>query len=477
MPQLNLRPRTESLLRAWKSMIQQNAKGVGYDLAQPRQEVFCKRVEEFRTTPTAENFDAIWTPKSAVEHSNPGGQILRTTFDGDVDELVEFIDSVESADQYNHHWENRFSWSWALWELYTRLNKSIPVVLTEQSAGAMGWLGAKPSGDFHTRMETLEAFRDQYTTVIGHPTEGYSHETSVKIELDELFRALQTVDKEGIASQVKGQHGDFYRSLYGGSESAQTDTNDRVELVDIGTVVRAYAYGEANDAYDKNSLSEYWGGEYWENWKESYAEHVRTEIREEFTLDDLSPDEIGPLFEAITTAEGSSLSKPVATYVMGSQWGQYTWNDIVNHFTENPVEASQALSVFFDDSRPVVNRLDAFKEHTIHLKETEDRSPGSIQRMATSLLMFTNPTDHLGLAPARTKEFLTDKSTLSNYKSAFQPQQYRKIIGPLRELRDEIEYQLREYGSDNTVTMLDVHSMIWIYGGEGEPEPHQLPDT
>jgi len=44
-------------------------------------------------------------------------------------------------------------------------------------------------------------------------------------------------------------------------------------------------------------------------------------------------------------------------------------------------------------------------------------------------------------------------------------------------LRDEIEYQLREYGSDNTVTMLDVHSMIWIYGGEGEPEPHQLPDT
>lgn len=476
MPRLTLRPRTESLLRAWKSMIQQAPNGTGYNLTHPRQEEFQHRVETFRDNPSTEAFDAIWTPEAAVEHANPGGQMLRITFDGDIDDLVEFVNSVASATEYNHHWEDTLTWSWALWELYTRLNESVPVVLTEQTTGALGWLGAKPSGDFRSRMQTLQEFRDHYTTIVGHPTEDTAHHVSIKTELDEFFRALQSLDREDIAAQVKGDHGEFYKALYGGTGSAQIDTQNRVELSDIGTVVRAYAYGEANDAYDTGSRTEYWGGGYWENWKQSYATHVQTEIRDKFTLDELSPAEIEPLFEAITTTEGSELDKPVATYLMGSQWGQYTWNDIVDHFTENPVEASQALSVFFDESRPVINRLDAFKEHTIHLKETEDRSPGSIQRMATSLLMFSNPKEHLGLPPARTKEFLGDKSTLSNYKSAFQPQQYRKIIGPLRGLRDEIERQVRDYGSDNPVTMLDVHSMIWIYGGEGEPQSNHLPD-
>jgi len=45
MPRLNLRPWTESLLRAWKSMVQKAATGVGYDLAQPSREVFCGRAE------------------------------------------------------------------------------------------------------------------------------------------------------------------------------------------------------------------------------------------------------------------------------------------------------------------------------------------------------------------------------------------------------------------------------------------------
>lgn len=475
MPKLNLRPRTESLLREWGAMIQATPSGAGYDLIQPRQEVFENRVSNFCNNPTPDTFDEIWTPESAISHANPGGQLLRTTFDGDIDELAELIKSMKSASEYNQLWEERISWSWALWELYTRMNDSVSVVLSEQSTDAMGWLGAKPSGEFRDRIATLQRFREHYTSVIGHPTEGTDHEVPIKIELDELFRTLQTLNKSDIASQVKGEYGDFYRSLYGGTGSAQTDTTGQINLVDIGSVVEAYAYGEANDAYDKDSLSNYWGGEYWENWKESYAEHVQAEIRDEFTLDNLTQAEIKPLFNAITTAEGSDLSKPVATYVMGNQWGKFTWDDIVDHFSENPQEASRVLSVFFDDSYPVINRLDAFKEHTIHLKETEDRSPGSIQRMATSLLMFTNPENHLGLAPARTKEFLTDKTTLSKYKSAFQPQQYRKIIGPLRELRDEIEHQVRQEGSENKITMLDVHSMIYIYAEEGEPKSSQLP--
>lgn len=473
MSSLTLRPRTDPLLRAWKNMIQNEFSGTGFEFRSPQQIKFKDRVDAFCSDPSSKSFDEIWTTETAVEHSNPGSEMLRTTFDGDIDELAAVIQMIRSAPEYNQHWEQRFTWSWALWELYTRLNESVSVVLTSESSAALSWLGAPTSGTFRERIQVAEQFREHYCSIVGHPTQETPHETPIKTELDELFHAIQTLTKDDLAAEIKGPYGEFYRYFYGGSRTDGGRTGS-VELFDIASVVRAYASGEANDAYDKPKKPEFWGGTYWENWKEEYAEHVRTEIREQFTLDDLSPEEIAPLFKAITTAEGSDLSKPVATYVMGSQWGQYTWNDIVDHFSANPVEASQLLSLFFDDSYSVVNRLDAFKEHTIHLTETEDRSPGSIERMATSLLMFTNPEEHIGLPPARTKNFLNSKSTLPKYESGFRPKQYRTIIGPLRELRDEIRYEVNGCGSENTVTMLDVHSMIWIYGGEGEPTSNHI---
>jgi hypothetical protein len=279
---------------------------------------------------------------------------------------------------------------------------------------------------------------------------------------------VANLDTDDIVAEIKGKYGEFYRYLYDGATTAGGNSHT-VELADIGAVTRAYAAGKANDAYEKEEKPDYWSGDFWETWKETYADWVQTEIKSDFTLKNLSPDEIEPLFDAIVTTDGAELSKPVATYVMCSQWGQYTWNDVVDHFTDNPLEASQALSLFFDDSYHAETRLDAFREHTIHLTETEDRSPGSIERMATSLLMFTEPQQHLGLPPQTTKEFLESKTTLDSYNHGFDPRQYRRIIGPLRELRDEIEHQVREHDCGADVTMLDVHTLIYIFAKHGEP--------
>lgn len=474
MPDIRLRPRSDSLLRAWGTMVREEPSGPGFDFVRPRQTVFEERLEAFREDPRPETFDAIWSSEAAVEHANPGGELFRNTFDGDVPDLASFVDTLRTAAEFNRFWEERTAWTWALWELYTRANDSVPAILTSQSAEALSWFGVSLSGDFRDKMRTLERFRDRYVDVVGHATAGTSHAVPIRTELDELFRAVETVGPDDIAPQLKGPHGDFYRYLYGGS-GTEGERTEPVSFDDVASVVRAYAWGEANDAYDRPDEPEYWGGTYWENWKETYADHVRTEIREQFALDDLSPDEIDPLFEAITDAEGSDLGKPVARYVMGSQWGQYTWNDVVSHFREHPAEASRVLSLFFDDSVPVVTRLEAFKDHTIHLTETEGRSPGSIERMATSLLMFTEPDEHLGLPPKRTRTFLEATSTLPDYRSGFRPRQYRTIINPLRGVRDRIAATLRDRGVDATVTMLDVHSLIWIYGGEGAPTADELP--
>ena len=471
------RPRATSLLREWGRLIANEPSGPGFDFTDPRQARFRERVDAFRTDPRAETFEDIWTPESAVAHANPGGQLLRQSFDGTMAELASFLDTLRTADEYRSTWEDRLPWHWALWEAYTRLNDAEPLVLTREAAAALSWLGTAPSGTFHERRRLLRAFAEEYASVVGHATAGTAHQVPTKTEIDELTHVVQSLDGTDISPHLKGPYGEFYRLLYGGGGDPPTeDRCDRVTLSDVGPLVRAFAWGKANDAYDRDEAADYWGGTYWETWKEAYASHVATEIRDEYTLTDLQPDEIGTLFEALTNAEASGLSKPVATYVMGSQWGQYTWNDVVDHFRANAEEASQVLSLFFDESRPVVNRLEAFREHTIHLTETADRSPGSIERMATSLLMFTHPETHLGLPPSRTGQFLEERSTLERYESGFGPQQSRRAVGPLRGLRDELQSRLATHGSGGTVTMLDVHTLIWIYGGEGDPKPAHLPD-
>lgn len=475
MIERDLRPRTKALLHAWKELVQMQSSGPGFDLSTPRQSLFVDRVRQFMRQPSTDSFDAIWEPDSAVSYNDPGGPLLRSSFDGNVDDLADFFDTLQTTETYNQRWEDRLNWSWALWELYTRLNDSVPVIITRETADALSWFGVATEKSFRGLRQQVEGFLEYYQSTIGHPSKDTAHEAPLKVELDELFRIIQSVDADAVSSQLKGPHGEFYRHLYGTASTDEGLRTQQVEFVGITPLIEAYAWGKANRAYEDEEKPAYWAGNYWETWKESYAQHIQREVRSEFTLTDLSPDDIGPLFEALTDNEGSNLNKPVATYVMGGQWGQYAWNDVVTHFRDNPVEASQVLSLFFDDSQPAVNRLEAFKEHTLHITNTEGRSPGSLERMATSLLMFTFPETHLGLPPARTKTLLEEKSTLPKYKSGFRPHQYRTIIGPFRGLRDDIQSLLTEKGYDTNVTMLDIHSLIWIYGGEGEPTDKELP--
>lgn len=471
-----LLPRSEAFIRRWGEMIASEASGTGFDLRSPRQQVFLATIDEFHTEPTPENFDAIWSEGVTTEFNNPGGPILRSSFNGDLNDLVDFVDTLRSTESFDSDWEARMGgWKIPVWELFSRLSDSSPIVTSESVAG-LAWFGIDAARGFDSHRRALEDFCTMYDDIAGHPTAGTSYELEPRIEVDELMRLVQSLDKQSLAPELKGPYGDFYRVLYGGSEGEKGRV-DAVELIDVGPIVRAYAWGKVNGAYVDDDNTPYWQGSHWENsWKEQYAQYIDTDVRDRFDLADLDPDDIDPLFEALMDRDASSLSKPVANQIMGSQWGQYTWNDVVDHFRGHPIEASQVLSLFFDDDVDVVDRLAAFREHTIHIAEEDGRGPGTLERMATSLLMFVYPEEHIGLPSARTKSFMEAKSTLPKFRSGFRPRQYWTVIVPLRELREELSAMLNDRGYEHTVSMIDVHSIIWMYGDdEREPTPEQLP--
>ncbi len=469
------RPRAEHLLRAWGEMIAQEAEGDGFSFLSHRQQRFENRLNTFLDRPTEHTLEVVWSKDSFVAADNPHITVFLAPYD-DIDEVAMFLDELCHESEYNPDWEDTLIWKHALWELYTRTTPSTPGILSTEAIKGLRWFGIDIGGGFDGHLSSLAGFREYYTDVVAHPTGGTPHEVPIRIELEQLFHAIKELDQDAIATNLKTEYGDFYRLLYGGSDITEGRT-DPVQLVDIGPLVSAYAYGKMNGAYDAEGIGKYYGGEnFWETWKETYCTYVDETIREEFTLTELEPEDVQPLFSKLTDTDATDLSSSVVKYLMGGRWGQYVWNDIEDYFVENPDEGSAVLSEFFDISKHEVPRLQAFREHTIHITDTEGRSPGSIERMATSLLMVAEPDKNIGLPPSKTATFVEAKTTLEDYKSGFRPIQYGVIIPALRTLRDEIQLALDTLKADQSASMLDVHNLIWMYEESGEPSESEIPN-
>ncbi|WP_238477021.1 hypothetical protein [Natranaeroarchaeum sulfidigenes] len=462
-------------IRTWGKMISTESEGPGFNFQQPRQAQFIDRYRSFLNNPSEETFRELWCDDAVVEHDNPNADILLQSFTGGADDFADFLRTFKEAEKYDPSWSDQLIWERALWELYSRLSPEEAAIITRKAEEGLAVFGISASGSYRDRIAVFQEFADWYQTTVGHPTAGTDHEVPVSVELEELFGAAATLSPRDLSAQLRGPYGPFYRFLYGGSEGMSGRTK-KVALVDESEIVYAYAWGKKHNAYEREDQPEFWGGTYWESWKQQYAEYINNQVRSEFVLDDLDPCEIEPLFEDLTDEDAADLSRSVTKFIMGSQWGKYAWDDVVEHFQSAPEEASSLLSLFFDDTVNAITRLRAFREHTIHITDQPSRGPGSLQRMATSLLMFTELEDQLGLPSQRTAGFLENKSTLPEFKNGFRPDQYGVIIPPFRRLQKSIQQACDELGVDETATMLDVHNIVWIYnGGENEPRESELP--
>lgn len=144
--------------------------------------------------------------------------------------------------------------------------------------------------------------------------------------------------------------------------------------------------------------------------------------------------------------------------MMGGQFHRLTWGDIVDHCHEEPELAAGVLSDLFDEELPIVDRLNGFYEFFHHLTEREenDRSPGSLLRAATALLMYAFPQQHITFQYQRMDNFFGAYSSLDGLETGFDAPQYREVALACRDLRE----QIAEHTDDTS--MIDVQTLIYV---------------
>jgi len=182
-------------------------------------------------------------------------------------------------------------------------------------------------------------------------------------------------------------------------------------------------------------------------------------IKETFDITDLTADDVPAFFDAIEepSAEFDVVSN-VPAKMMGGRFHRLTWNDIVAYCREHPEEAARVLSDLYNEELSIVDRLHEFYEvfHHLTTREENDRSPGSLLRAPTALLMYAYPQKHITFQYQRMDHFFQEYSTSNGLDSGFDARQYHEVALACRELLDRIETRT------GNASMIDVQTLIYI---------------
>jgi hypothetical protein len=144
--------------------------------------------------------------------------------------------------------------------------------------------------------------------------------------------------------------------------------------------------------------------------------------------------------------------------MMGGQFHRLTWQDIVSYCHDNPDEAASVLSDLYNEELPIVDRLNEFYEFFRHLttRDENNRSPGSLLRAATALLMYAFPDQHITFQYQRMNNFFSEYSTLDGLDTGFNARQYHEVAIACRDLLSKIEDRTGD------ASMIDVQTLIYI---------------
>lgn len=168
---------------------------------------------------------------------------------------------------------------------------------------------------------------------------------------------------------------------------------------------------------------------------------------------------ISDLFDNIEEpSEDIDAVSNVPAKMMGGRFHRLTWEDIVEHCRENPEEAAVVLNDLFDEDLPIVDRLNEFYEFLVHLTERDenDRSPGSLLRADTAMLMYAYPDTHITFQYQRMDAFFEEFSTADGLDTGFNASQYREVARACRVLLDKIELHTGD------ASMIDVQTLIYV---------------
>lgn len=453
MTDLRLGPRQREILEGWGSVVAESPAGAGYDLGNlDRSERFRDRLETFVQSPTEERFEACWSPEHLDAALVGGAPYVRNAWDGSHTDLAALLDTIRSASTYDAAWEESFPGTFAVWEVFTRTHPEC-VVLTTQTVEGLRRFGFDRPQSFGDARESVDEFAGQYAELVGHATAGTPHEVHVTEEIETLLRLLSNVSDAELQQEVTGERRALYRPLI---TDGPGYWGGKVAFGSLDALLDEYVLARESGRLDEED-TDGWGGDHWETWKWAYVhDYVHVEVLPDYTITTLKPGEVVEFLDRLDRAVG--LSDKIPTFLLGGKWGGILWNAFVEYSQEHPDRAATVLSDLFDESLYIATRLDGFQAVYGHLTD----SPGQLLSLVTFLLLSVYP-DHYVMY--KYGKFSTFFEATSDYSvgSGFDTDQYWILNEACRHLVDRLEER------DVDASMLDAHSLIWVFGNTGFP--------
>jgi hypothetical protein len=455
--ELALGPRGTRLLNAWGDAIAADRSGVGYDLTSPtRSERYRSRLEIFIDAPTEANFEDLWNDETLAAATDWYATTVLNLWPDSLEELASFFDSIRIAEEYNNNWQSRVSWGSLVTELYSRTDPEMPVI-SEQSRRGLRKLGIEPANGFDARCEQLISFRDIYLDIAGHATASSSDPIPVFEEIDQLFALITTISSEDLRAENTGERDGLYTALRGYPGSHATGRGPiEIDFEAATPAIDGHIAARKSGAY-KDTETDHWAGGHYESWKWDFANYVSNDVATTYSLENLSPDELEPFFDAFWAnadeyTDTSILSTPVPQYLLG-RWGVVQLGDFQTQCLEQPEKAARTLSTLFTRDEHLVDRLQQFH----NFAASEEVSDGNLLRIATTLLMGVYPDDYVNFQYQRFDTFFSDCSSLDSLETGFDARQYYRVVLACRDIREVLKEELDD------ASMLDVHTLIRLY--------------
>lgn len=449
----------ESALTTWGQLVADDPTGPGIDFTASNRTRQCQsRCETFLETPTEETFKALWSAETLAGYWAPNAAVLLGP-PGAVDQLHTVVSEMTTADEFNPEWTRRLPTAgsnWGVYELYGRLQGGHNPIPSIEAKNVLGELGYDTTDDREAVIDALTEFKSTYDRLVGHASAGTAYELPVYAEIDAFFNLVATVDRATINAQLTGPYAPLFRPLIG--HRFHTETSDPIEWRGVDSLIEDHITARDSGAYDDLETA-HWGGTHIESWKWQFKDYVQDVIRSEFDLTALTAEEIPQFFEMIEDPdEDFDAVSNVPSHMMGGQFHRMTWNDIVAYCLDNPEEAASVLSDLFNEELPIVDRLNQFYEvfHFLTTREENDRSPGSLLRAATALLMYVYPQQHITFQYQRMDNFFDQYSTADGLDTGFNARQYNEVAIACRQLLEKI----KAYSDD--ASMIDVQTLIYI---------------
>lgn len=445
--------RREALLVGWKSLVSDRPAGEEFDFTDTNRTVQTQQhVHDFLQSPDRETFNQLWTI-DVLADAVIGGPEPVIKKHGSVEELAKKIREMSHTDEYDPNWESDFLTSSVVRELYGRLHPEEAPIINSTCKSGLSEFGFSVPTTYSEFESVWFDFAEIYDELVGHGTAGLPHEVPLNHEMSEFLWFIAAMDDEEIQDRYKEVH-DEYLPILGWKDDLPLSQD--IHLKGHEEHIQGYIEAAENGGFQKNPPKDLWNKGHWEDWKDGYLMHLKTEVWPAYDFTELSQDEVVQLIDDLNVR--IEISNSIPTYLLGGRSGGILWSEFRQRSEENPQQAAETLSYLFDEEELLTHRLDRFGQFYGVL----DTSGGPLMSLATMLLMFVHPDEYVLYKHSQMRGFF-DRYADYRVRPRFNPDQYWKLnLACKNQILKELETGLDE----KSATMLDVYTFLYVWNSK-----------